>query len=71
MTFAHAGGMWKAGPDLQILLSACTDPDVVLLDLYQTPVRVNVAELMSQSQQRWQEQMNSWLVEWQDLQRQR
>ena len=71
MIFAHANGMWRAGPELQTLLKVCDDPEVVLLDLYQTPVRVNVKELMSLSQQRWQEQMNAWLVEWQELQRQR
>lgn len=71
MIFAHAGGMWQAGPELQTLLGICNDPEVVLLDLYQTPVRVNVSELMLLSQRRWQEQMNAWLVEWQELQCQR
>jgi hypothetical protein len=65
MLFAHAGGMWRAGPELQCALLACAqDTDVVLLDLYETPVRVNVPELFARAHARWQEQMNAWLVEY-------
>ena len=64
MLFAHAGGMWCASPELQCVLLACAqDKDVVLLDLYETPVRVNVPELFAKSHERWQEQMNAWLIE--------
>jgi len=65
MLFAHAGGMWRAGPELQCILLACAqDKDVVLLDLYETPVRVNVSELFARAYSHWQEQMNAWLVEY-------
>ena len=67
MLFAHGGGMWQAGPELQTTLLTCPDPEAVLLDLYQNPVRVVVAELMQESQLRWQEQMTAWLVEWDQL----
>lgn len=64
MIFTHAGGMWRAGPELQCLLLSCAqDKDVVLLDLYETPVQVNVIEMFALSHARWQEQMNAWLVE--------
>ena len=65
MLFAHAGGMWRAGPELQCTLLSCAQyKDVVLLDLYETPVRVNVPELFARSHEHWQEQMNAWLVEY-------
>jgi hypothetical protein len=68
MLFAYAGGMWRAGPELQCVLLACAqDKDVVLLDLYETPVRVNVTELFARSHERWQEQMNAWRVEHENL----
>ena len=67
MLFAHAGGMWQAGPDLQTTLMTCPDTEAVLLDLYENPTKITVAELMALSQQRWQEQMNAWLVEWEQL----
>ncbi len=63
MIFAYRGGMWAAGPELQTTLLTCPDAEAVILDLYQNPVRVDVKELLVMSQQRWQEQMNAWLVE--------
>mgnify|MGYP000727017558 CR=1 FL=1 len=63
MLFAYRGGMWRAGPELQTTLLTCPGTEAVLLDLYENPVRVDTKELYAQSQQRWQEQMNAWLVE--------
>ena len=71
MLFAHGGGMWQAGSELQTTLLTCPDHEAVLLDLYQNPVRIVVTELMQESQLRWQEQMTAWLVEWDKLRRQR
>jgi hypothetical protein len=71
MLFAYAGGMWRAGPDLLTILSVCPDTTAVLLDLYETPVQVDVKELELAVQQRWQEQMNGWLAEHEELRKQR
>ena len=71
MIFAYAGGMWQAGPALLNLLAVCKDPDAVILDLYDTPVKVHVAELLDLAQQRWQEQMTAWLMDHEQLQKQR
>lgn len=68
MTFAYRGGMWRAGPELQSTIFTCGKiGEVVLLDLYETPVKVDTTELMALSQQRWQEQMTAWLVEFETL----
>jgi len=71
MTFAFGGGMWQAGPELIALLKDRTEIDIVLLDLYENPVRVNATQLRHEAEQRWQEQMNAWLVEHQQLNQQR
>ena len=72
LTFAYAGGMWKAGPELLTLLQAIPVKDsVVILDLYENPVRVNPLELQHLAFERWQEQMNAWLVEYENNSRQR
>jgi hypothetical protein len=71
MTFAHAGGMWQTGPELLTLLSVCPDAEAVILDLYQTPVRITVAELRDLALERWQEQMTAWLIEHDALAQQR
>ena len=67
LTFAHAGGMWQAGPELLATLSACTGPTSVLLDLYETPVKVMPNEFRDLVRTHWQEQMNAWLVEFEQL----
>jgi hypothetical protein len=68
--FAHAGGMWQAGPELLTLLKCCSG-SVVILDLYETPVQVNAEEFYEQVLQRWQEQLNAWLVEYQEMNKNR
>jgi len=71
LTFAHAGGMWRADPELLVLLATVPPGDAVILDLYETPVRVNPEELRRMAMQRWQEQMNAWLVEYEESNRNR
>ncbi len=72
MLFAYGGGMWCAGPELLNLLNVCPDRHkAVLLDLYENPVLVDVEELEFIASQRWQEQMNAWLVEHEELAKKR
>jgi hypothetical protein len=68
MTFAHAGGLWCAGPELMTLLHIC-EPAVpqVILDLYNNPIRIVPQDLLELARQRWQEQMNAWLIEYEQL----
>lgn len=67
LTFAFGGGMWRAGPELITLLTGRTEVDIVLLDLYENPIRVNAPQLLREAESRWKEQMNAWLVEYEQL----
>jgi hypothetical protein len=69
-TFAHAGGMWLAGPELLTILKCCSGT-VVILDLYENPVKVTAEELYELTLQRWQEQLNAWLTEYEELNKRR
>lgn len=71
MLFAHAGGMFKSTPETITFLSLYNNEDIVMVDLYHNPVKVNAADLKDEMQKRWHEQMNAWLVEWSELQKQR
>jgi hypothetical protein len=74
MIFAHANGMWCAGPELINILTASIkteQQELVLLDLYDTPVKVELKELLSIAQERWQEQMTAWLLEFEELRKKR
>ena len=64
MLFAYNGGMFRAGPELLTLLQAIpVEDDVVVLDLYENPVKITPQELQYLVLDRWQEQMNAWVVE--------
>jgi hypothetical protein len=67
MIFAHAGGMWTAGPELLNTLMCCPGIESVILDLYDNPIKINSTELFNLAQQRWQEQMTAWLIEFEKL----
>ena len=71
LTFAHAGGMWIAGPELLATLAACAAPTAVILDLYDTPVEIDSREFRDIVRSRWQEQMNAWLIEYEELNKNR
>lgn len=71
MLFAHDGGMWKASPDLIVLCDCCQDSHVVLEDYYNTPVSVDPRQLKKLAMQRWQEQMNAWQAEYNEISKQR
>jgi hypothetical protein len=72
MIFASCGGMWRADPTLITLLTSIEDIDnPVILDLYGNPVSINRVDLLKETKQRWQEQMNAWLVELTEISQQR
>lgn len=71
LIFAHSGGMFRAGPELLALLNMYPNQQIVIEDLYQTPIAINTQELYAIATARWQEQMNAWLVEHDRLAQQR
>jgi hypothetical protein len=72
MIFAYNGGLWCAGPELNNMIFTCGRiGEIVLLDLYENPVKVNSKELMALSQERWNEQMNAWHIEYEELAKKR
>ena len=72
MVFGYNGGMFRAGPDLLALLQSIpTQDNVVIADLYENPIKVNPLEMQHLAFDRWQEQMNAWLVEYEQLNKNR
>ena len=68
LTFAYRGGLWRAGPELNTMIFTCGRMgEIVLPDLYENPVQVDSTELMALSQERWNEQMTAWLIEYEEL----
>lgn len=71
MIFALNGGMFRATPEMISFLDIYAEEDIVVQDLYETPVKVNARELRELMQMRLQEQMNAWLVEYEQLNQKR
>jgi hypothetical protein len=71
LTFGWNGGMFKATPEMITFLSLYGNERIVILDLYETPVEVNAKELCELMKPRLQEQMNAWLVEYEELNKNR
>ena len=72
MLFAYRQGMWRAGPELLCLLESCpVEDEIVVEDIYGTPVKISPAELQHLAFDRWQEQMYAWLVEHEEMARKR
>ena len=74
MLFALSGGLWCAGPELVTHCNLCLANahfHPVLVDTHGNPVKVDALELKTQAVQRWQEQMNAWHAEYEELRKQR
>lgn len=63
LIFTYNQGMFRAGPELLVLLHQFLGEHIVILDLYHNPIPVDASELHALAKGRWQEQMTAWLVE--------
>lgn len=71
LLFAHQGGMFRAGPELIVLLNSYDTGEMIILDEFKTPTKVTRLALLDEVKQRYQEQLNAWMVELAELSRQR
>jgi len=71
LLFAHQGGMFRADANLIVLLSSFDTEDVVIIDEFQNPIKVDRPSLLQEAKQRHQEQLNAWMVELAEQSRQR
>ena len=68
MVLAHAGGLWNCDAQLLSILSSYIDHDeIALLDANDIPRKINPKSMICLVQQRHQEIMNEWLVEYAKL----
>lgn len=68
LTFAYQNGIWLCDENLICLLQSYQNKDeVVLLDSNKIPRKINPKEMLQQAQQRHQEVLNDWLIEYNNL----
>lgn len=68
---AEQGGLWKADAETIALLSSFKTKQVVLIDTFSNPVKVNRKELLDILQSVYKEVMEEWYKEWQELEAKR
>ena len=69
---AEQGGLWKADIEtIAFLKGWLTSEEVVLIDTFNNPVKVNRTKLLIFLQDTYQEVMNAWHDEWKELESKR
>ena len=68
---ADQGGLWKADPQTIAFLSSSLDEDVVLIDTFENPVKVNRLALLAKLGSTYYSAMDEWNKEWKELERKR
>lgn len=68
---ADQGGLWKADNQTIAILNASPDTEIVLIDTFGNPVKVNRAVLLDRLDLVNHRVMNDWYDEWQELETKR
>jgi len=68
---AEQGGLWKANAETILLLNSFTSANLVLVDTFNSPVKVDRQQLLEKLQQIYETTMEQWYTEWQLLESKR
>lgn len=68
---ADQGGLWKADQQTITLLASFLNKEVVLIDTFDNPVKVNRQELMDKLCETYKSVMDEWHSEWKELENKR
>jgi hypothetical protein len=71
LTFADQNGLWEANQTFISFLSSQTSIEIVLLDLYENPIKVDRIKLLEKTNGIYNEVMNDWYKEFTELQNKR
>lgn len=67
LIIADQGGLWKADQSTIALLNSFKDKEIVLIDTFNNPVKVNRTELLTSLQQLYTSVMTDYYNEWKEL----
>ena len=68
---AEQGGLWKADKETISFLTAFLNEEVVLIDTFDNPVKVNRQDLKDKLCETYYRVMNEWHTEWKELESKR
>ena len=71
LIFGWNGGMFQTTPELITFLSLYGDDEIVMPDLYENPIKFKASDVCNIMKAKWQEQMNAWHLEYEELSKKR
>ena len=71
LLIAEQGGLWKADQQTIAFLAASGNEEIVLIDTFNNPVKVNRKELRDKLTDTYWTVMNEWHDEWKELENKR
>jgi hypothetical protein len=64
---ADQGGLWKANLEIITILSSYDEDDIILIDNFDNPVKVNRIELLTKLKITYKSVMETWYTEWKEI----
>lgn len=71
LTVASQGGLWKITPELLSFLKSTEADEMILLDSYENPVKVDVIQLLNLLKETYNTVMLDWHTEFETLRHKR
>ena len=71
LIFADQGGLWTVNPNFLSQLASSNEKNVILLDNYQNPIKIDREELLRKANNLYLEVMEQWHTEYNELQNKR
>ena len=68
---AEQGGLWKADQQTIAFLHACPHKEIVVIDTFNNPVKVNRLSLVERLGETYTAVMDEWYNEWKELESKR
>jgi len=67
LLIADQGGLWKADAETIGFLNSFVDDEIVAIDTFANPVKVNRIDLLQKLQNTYSDIMEQWYSEWKEL----
>jgi hypothetical protein len=71
LTFADQGGLWVATPELIVFLDSANSEELILIDSYENPIKVDRNVLLQKANEIYVSVMEQWHNEWAILEKKR
>lgn len=71
LIFADQGGLWKITPEFLSFLSIGINKKFVMLDMYENPIKIDSTQLLTKATTIYNEVMEAWHTEYEELKNKR